>query len=131
MDALPPRLIAIVGAVVFLAVAVFQVALALGVPLGELAWGGQQRLLPRSLRVGSALAAVIWLVAAVFVLERADVTALGLNDTVASVGVWVLTVLLAVGTIMNAISRSTKERLVMTPVAGVGFVVCLIVALSS
>ncbi|PWJ19135.1 hypothetical protein [Jannaschia seohaensis] len=33
----------------------FQAALALGAPLGRLAWGGQHRILPRKLRLASAV----------------------------------------------------------------------------
>ena len=35
--------------------AVFQALLALGAPLGAFAWGGQHRVLPTRLRVGSAV----------------------------------------------------------------------------
>ena len=42
---------------------------------------------------------------------------------------WVLTGYFALGVVLNAISRSRPERLVMTPVAVVLTVVCLRLAL--
>jgi hypothetical protein len=43
--------------------------------------------------------------------------------------IWVLTAYSGLGVGLNAISRSRTERLVMTPVASVLFVCCLILAL--
>ena len=42
--------------------AVFQLALALGAPLGHFAWGGAHRVLPRRLRIGSLVSIVIYAV---------------------------------------------------------------------
>ncbi len=47
------------------ALAGFQAALLAGAPLGEYAWGGQHRVLPRRLRIGSAVAIVLYLLFAV------------------------------------------------------------------
>ncbi len=42
------------------ALAVFQVALIAGAPLGHLAWGGQDRVLPRTKRAGSVVSVVLY-----------------------------------------------------------------------
>ena len=47
---------------VFISIAVFQVLLALGLPLGEFAMGGYYKVLPYKLRVASAINAIILLV---------------------------------------------------------------------
>jgi hypothetical protein len=53
-------LAAIVAAALLTVVAIFQIALALGAPLGDAAWGGRhQGVLPRGLRVASALAGIV------------------------------------------------------------------------
>ena len=58
------RAFAIALSVILLALAIFQLALALGAPLGRFAWGGQHRVLPVRLRIGSAIAIVIYAVIA-------------------------------------------------------------------
>ena len=45
----------IVAYVLLAGLAVFQIALAAGAPLGHLAWGGKHRVLPKGLRIASAL----------------------------------------------------------------------------
>jgi len=44
--------------------------------------------------------------------------------------VWIFTIFLGINTIANLISRSKKERTVMTPFSGFTFILCLIIALS-
>ena len=124
------QLAGVSGAVVFLAIAAFQTAPAAGLPLGAAAWGGVHHgVLPRNLRIGSAVAVLIWLLAAVMLLERVRVLSLGLDPTFTRVALWAVTALLALGTIMNAVSRSKTERLVWTPTAATALVLCLFVAL--
>jgi uncharacterized protein with ACT and thioredoxin-like domain len=104
------QLAAIAAAVLLGGLVSFQLVLAAGAPLGEYAWGGAHRILPRGLRIGSVVATFIYVLAALIILE-----AVRLVDFVASVdlprnAVWLLAGLFGVGTIMNAISRSRKER---------------------
>lgn len=110
--------------------AVFQLALIAGAPLGRFAWGGQHRVLPARLRIGSAVSLVLYALFAVIVLERAQLSDLGVNDTVITVAMWVLTGYFTLGILMNAISRSKPERFTMTPVCALLAGLCLIVALS-
>ena len=93
----------------------FQAALAAGKPLGRLAWGGQHRTLPISLRVGSALSIVVYVAIAVVLLDRADLISV-LQDDTAQIAAWVIAAFFIVGIGMNAASRSKPERYVMTPV---------------
>jgi len=65
-------------------IAVFQLAIALGAPLGRAAWGGAHVRLPPNLRVASAVAAVIWMVAALLVLDRAGTPLIDLPDPVSN-----------------------------------------------
>ena len=64
----------------FVGIGLFQVALALGAPLGRAAWGGAHRVIPKPLRRASAVAAVVWLLAAVVILARAGVLELPLPE---------------------------------------------------
>jgi hypothetical protein len=118
-----------VGVVLLAALAVFQLALVAGAPLGRFAWGGQHAVLPTRLRVGSAVSVPLYALFAVLLLQAAGAVSV-LPERLADVGLWVLTGYLALGVALNAISRSRSERLVMTPVALALAVVCLVLALA-
>lgn len=120
---------AILLCVVLGALAVFQLLLIAGVPIGRFAWGGQHDVLPRGLRVSSALSILIYALFAAVALERAKLTDTIANSTLETVAMWVITGYFAIGIVMNAMSRSKPERLVMTPTAAVLAVLSLIVAL--
>lgn len=109
--------------------AIFQLALACGAPLGAYAWGGQHTgALPKKLRIASIVSVLIYALLALILLSKAGV--IGLIPTAIAVpGAWVVFGYLALGTLMNAVSRSRKERAVMTPVAAVLAVLALLVAL--
>lgn len=110
--------------------ALFQLALAAGAPLGRFAWGGTHPgVLPGRLRLASLLAAAIVTTFPLFVLERAEVIpGLG-RPAIASAAIWALTALFALSTIGNLASTSASERRIMTPVALLLTICCLIVAL--
>jgi hypothetical protein len=114
---------AIVAALALAAIAVFQVLGAAGRPVGRFLWGGSHRVLPRGLRIGSALSVLLYAAFTVVLLSRAGVLPGG--DTVlVHVLAWVLVGYFALGILMNAISRSRPERAVMTPL-------CVLLAASS
>ena len=95
----------------------FQLALALGAPLGRFAWGGQHDgTLPTRLRIASAVSIALYLAMALVALARVGAISL-IPAGVASVTMWVLVGYLGLGVLLNAISRSTAERTVMTPLA--------------
>ena len=122
--------VAAVAMVVILgALAVFQIALIAGAPLGHFAWGGAHRVLPRKLRVGSLVSIVLYALIAFVLLERESVLNLLSLPAVERVAAWVVTAYFVIGIVMNAISRSRPERFVMTPVVLVLAVLSLLVAL--
>ncbi|MGO4690553.1 hypothetical protein [Glaciibacter sp. 2TAF33] len=108
---------------------VFQVLLIAGVPLGRFAWGGQSEVLPRKLRIGSAVSILLYVLFALIVLDAATLTDVFPSDAFTSIAMWVLTAYFALGILMNAISRSKPERFTMTPVSLVLAALCLVVAL--
>ncbi|MFE4837271.1 hypothetical protein ACFRAU_21655 [Arthrobacter sp. NPDC056691] len=108
---------AVLACAVLAGLAVFQVLLMGGVPLGRLAWGGQHRILPARLRIGSAVSVLLYLVFGHAALARTGLAPAIGSDAWYPVFTWVLTAYFTLGVLMNAISRSKPERLVMTPVA--------------
>ena len=119
------------GAILFLIIAGFQIALAAGMSWGEFAWGGKHRILPVSLRIASALASVFYLLNVLVALEEGAITELGMNPALTGPYIGVLAGLFALGIPLNLISRSGKERRVMTPVAFLCCLCCLVLALNT
>lgn len=118
---------AIAATIVLAALAVFQLALALGAPLGRLAWGGGHERLPTRLRIGSAVSIVLYGVFAAILLDRAGVVDV-IPDDASRIAAWVITGYFVLGIPLNAISRSRSERFVMTPVVTILAVLSAIVA---
>ncbi|MCK0472478.1 hypothetical protein [Halalkalibacter sp. APA_J-10(15)] len=119
----------VIVAILFVSVAVFQVILSLGYPFGEFAMGGYYKVLPKKFRIVSAFNAVILLFMGLVFLQHTNV----LNWSYflsTNILVWVITIFLGVNTIANLISQSKKERLIMTPLSGFTFILCLFIALS-
>lgn len=110
------RRCSVAAAVLFGGLTTFQVALAAGAPLGRAAWGGQQTVLGVGLRVASGLSAVVFSGAALVILRRGghDVWA-PLPSRWLRRAVWFLAAYTALGTLLNAISRSPIERAVWGP----------------
>lgn len=125
------RTFALLAAAGFLAIAAFQVALALGAPFGQASWGGRHRgTLPTGLRIASAAAVVVWVLAAGVVLARVGYEVSPIPAAVARWGTWVLVGLLPLGALMNLASSSRWERFLWGPVALVLAVLCFLVARS-
>lgn len=122
---------AIVAIGLFGVVAVFHLLLALGTPWGAAAWGGQHPgVLPTGCRIGSAVSGlVVFPLAALYVADAAQLIDVAWLPG-GSVVMWVLLGYFALGTVMNAISRSRIER-VWAPVNLALAVCCLLVALGA
>src|SRR5438445_13182479 len=86
--------------------ATFQLLLALGAPLGHAAWGGAQERLPSGLRIASAFAAVVLVVAALIVLGRAGYRMSPGPLTVSRWCIWVLVAWRALRAVGSFASRS-------------------------
>jgi hypothetical protein len=120
------QLLSIAAAVLLSLMTLFQLLLAAGLPLGQAAWGGQHRVLPRRLRYGSLAAAVILGFALWVILARASLVAPGPEPLWVRVASWAFAAYLALNTLGNLASKSRFERTVMTP-ATVFLAVCFIV----
>ena len=124
-----------IAAIIFAAVAAgaaaFQIALALGAPLGEYAMGGRfPGRFPPAMRLAAVVQAALLALFAGFVLSTAGV-ALPSWASAAPWFIWVVVAFSAVSLVVNAISRSAKERRVWVPVALVMLASSLVVALAS
>ena len=123
--------LAVVAAVGFIVLAVLQVALALGAPLGEAAYGGTHTDLPVALRITSAFAAIVYGFATLLVLRCAGYRVPLIGERVARVGTWVLAGLLPLAALMNFASSSEWERFGWGPIALVLGILCYLIARAS
>lgn len=103
---------ALIAVGLLVVIAVFQVALALGAPLGGAAWGGQHPgVLPTRLRVASGMAAVvIYPLVILLVLASAGLIAGGWLPGTGKAVMWGLVAFFGLGTLANGASRSRAER---------------------
>ena len=113
---------------ILVALAAFQFALALGAPWGRLAWGGQHRILPARLRIGSAAAIVVYALIVAIAWDRLGVIDV-FPEGFSMIAMWVVFGYFVLGILLNAISRSSPERLVMVPVTIVLSVLSFLIAL--
>jgi hypothetical protein len=121
---------AILACLILALLAVLQVALALGAPLGRFAWGGRHDRLPRGLRLASAASVVLYGVFAAIALERAGVIAPLDNAGAVGVMTWGLAAYFTLGIAANTASRSRSERRLMAPAAAALAVLFAVLALT-
>jgi len=122
------QLAGIAGLVGFLWLAVFQVLLALGAPLGAMAWGGTRRVLPGRLRAASLFSALIALLGALAVGQASGLGPALLPVITVRPLLGALAAIFALSLVGNAASRSRVERLHGVPLALVLTVSCAILA---
>ncbi|HLN06459.1 MAG TPA: hypothetical protein VK217_09285 [Acidimicrobiales bacterium] len=116
------------GAAGFLAMAVFQVALAFGAPLGHAAWGGTYSALPGRLRAGSAVSAAILILGALLILRTGGYPMLRIPLHASRWGTRLLSGGMALSALANFASASRWERFLMGPIALLLAMLCLAVA---
>lgn len=121
----------IVAVALLAVVVVFQLALALGAPWGAAAWGGaHQGVLPKRLRMASAIAGVmVYPIIIALVLAASGLIDATWFSVGRSIAMWTLAGLLALGALGNFVSRSPRERL-WGPVALAIAICCAIIAVS-
>ncbi|BDC01353.1 TPA: hypothetical protein ACF2DS_002295 [Clostridium perfringens] len=107
---------AILGASLFLGIAILYVLVALGLPLGEFTIGGQHKILPKKYRVMAIVSVVIQLFAIIIILQADGLISSWFSIKVTKYICIFFALYLSLNIIMNFISRSKKERYVMTPV---------------
>ena len=102
------------GAVLFGIIATMTVLVACGLPLGEFTMGGQHKILPKNFRVMAVISVVIQIFAMIIILQAGGFISLWLPFTVTKYICFFFAAYLTLNTIMNIISKSRKEKYVMT-----------------
>ena len=117
-------MLSILGAVLFGVIAIMTVLVACGLPLGEFTMGGQHKILPNKLRVAAVISVAIQIFAMIIILQAGGFISLWLSFKVTKYICFFFAAYLSLNTIMNMISKSRKEKYVMTPlslIAGICF----------
>lgn len=111
-------------------VVVFQLTLALGAPWGEMAMGGKfPRRLPLRMRIAALVQIAVLVFIALIVLTRAGVI-LDEFSSLSKLAIWAVVVFSLIGTILNTITPSKKERMLWAPVTTVLLICATYVAVS-
>jgi len=110
-------MLSILGAVLFGIIAIMTVLVACGLPLGEFTMGGQHKILPKKLRVAAVISVAIQIFAMIIILQAEGFISLWLSFKVTKYICFFFAAYLSLNTIMNMISKSRKEKYVMTPLS--------------
>ena len=110
-------MLSILGAVLFGVIATMTVLVACGLPLGEFTMGGQHKILPKKLRVVAVISVVIQIFAMIIILQAGGFISLWLSFKVTKYICFFFAAYLSLNIIMNMISKSRKEKYVMTPLS--------------
>ncbi len=118
-------IVTLIAVALMLSIAIFQLLLASGAPWGEFSWGGgYPGVLPKKLRIASLMLTGLWLGMAIILADYGQIITIGIHRSLGQLLVWILTGLLAIGTVLNLITPSKKEKLLWAPIAAVSFLAC-------
>lgn len=107
----------ILGAALFGVIATLTVLVACGLPLGELTMGGQHKILPKKLRIVAVISVAIQVFAMIIILQAGGFVSRWFSFKVTQYICFFFAAYLSLNTIMNMISKSRKEKYVMTPIS--------------
>lgn len=122
-------MIAIIGASVFSFVIVISFLIICGLPLGELTMGGQYKIFPKRLRIALAAQIILQMFFVVIILQMGGWMPLWFSANATKTICMVMAAYLSLNTVMNYISKSKKEKYVMTPLSAISAVCFWITAL--
>ncbi|MFT6992309.1 MAG: hypothetical protein ACJASL_004309 [Paraglaciecola sp.] len=109
-------------------VILFQLALALGAPLGEMAMGGKfPGRFPPQMRIVALIQVAILVMVTLIVLIRAGLVP-GQYSEISETAIWFVVAFCIVGVVLNTITPSKKERIMWAPVTIILLICVLIVA---
>lgn len=106
-----------IGSIVFFIATILYVLLALGLPYGEFAMGGKYKVMPKQMRIVCVISIIVQLIAILVLFEKGNVLSIGLPQGLAKGVCIFFAIYLSLNTVMNAVSKSKKERLAMTPLS--------------
>ena len=122
-------MVAIIGAITFSVVIILSVLIICGLPLGELTMGGQYKVFPKKLRIVLVTQLIFQIFFVIVFLQMGSFFPLWFSKKVTKIICIVMAVYLSLNTVMNFVSKSKKEKCIMTPLSFVAAVCFWITAL--
>lgn len=116
-----------VGAFILLAVIILSILLICGFPLGELTMGGKYKIWPKELRMIAIGQLLLQLFALYILLSAGAVIPLLFTRKMTKIICFVFAVFFVSNTFMNFVSKSKKEKCIMTPMSAIE-AICFAVA---
>ena len=120
---------AIIGAGVFSIVIVLSFLIVCGFPLGELTMGGQYKVFPKKLRIILVMQLILQIFFVVIILQMGGLIPFWFSENATKIICIIMAVYLSFNTIMNFISKSKKEKYIMTPLSAISAVCFYIITL--
>lgn len=124
------RLVAIAALISLSLLTIFQILLIFGVPLGHMAWGGKNEVLPVGFRIASIISIAIYAFIAAVIIDKSKMSSVFKNKRFSSVAIKILSLYFFIGVLMNLASTSASERIVMAPAALLMAVCCAYLSIS-
>lgn len=110
-------MIAIIGAGLFSIVILLSILLICGLPLGELTMGGQYKIFPKKLRVVLAVQLILQVFFVITILQAGGLIPLWFSYKTTKIACIVMAVYLSLNVVVNFISKSKKEKYIITPLS--------------
>lgn len=110
-------MIAIIGAGVFSIIIVLSILIICGLPLGELTMGGQYKVFPGKFRIVLVVQLLIQVFFVMIILQAGGHIPLWFSYKATKIICIVMAIYLSINVIMNFISKSKKEKCIMTPLS--------------
>lgn len=108
---------AIIGTIAISIVIVLSILIICGLPLGELTMGGQHKVFPPRLRIILISQLFLQLFFVVILLQMGGYLPLWFSERTTRIIAIIMAVYLSINTLMNFISKSKKEKYIMTPLS--------------
>lgn len=122
-------MISIIGAIIFSVVIILSILMIVGLPLGELTMGGQYKVFPKKLRIVLFIQLFLQIFFVIIILQKGNIIPLWFSYKVTKIICIIMAIYLTLNTLMNSISKSKKEKYIMTPLSLVATICFWITAL--
>lgn len=110
---------AVIGVCTFFVIIILSILIICGLPLGELTMGGSYRVFPKKLRLLLITQLVLQIFFMVIILQAGGFLGLFFSHKVTKVIGIIMAVYLSLNVVVNAISKSRKEKYIITPLSRV------------
>lgn len=108
---------AIIGAGLCLVVIILSVLIICGLPLGELTMGGQYKVYPKKMKIVLIAQLLIQVFFVIIILQAGGFMPLWFSYKITKIVCIVMAAYLSLNVVMNFISKSKKEKYIMTPLS--------------